>query len=292
MHLTDLARTLIPRPVRNFCRSPRASFRWLRHELAFALGHRPTWRVTPDWEVRCHPASLITFRTHSEDEEFREELAGFIRSCRPGMTLLDVGSHYGLFTLAAVRYGGPSSRVLAVDPSLVCNRILRSNLRLAGSAGQVTVVQAAVGDRNGKLPMLTGGPAGQHFLIAADQARPDVRLIPQVTLPELASRMPSPPSHVKIDVEGFEAEVLEGAKGWWGEHRPLVFLELHGDLLRRRGRRPQEVLAALAGDGYRFERRGRPIAADEAAGLEVARLVCRPEARRPPPKPPEPPTCL
>src|SRR5919201_7133393 len=106
MAATTWVRTLVPRPVRNAVRRPRATAAWLWHELAYAVGACPRWRVTPDWEVRCHPASLVSFRAQTEMDQCRRELAGFVRRCTPGMTLLDVGAHYGVFTLAALHYGG------------------------------------------------------------------------------------------------------------------------------------------------------------------------------------------
>ena len=70
----------------------------------------------------CHPVSLSALVGHTDSEETRLEMDGFIRRCTPGMVLVDVGDHYGMFTLTALHYGGASARVVAVDPSPVCTR--------------------------------------------------------------------------------------------------------------------------------------------------------------------------
>ena len=55
-----------------------------------------------------------------------------------------------------------------------------------------------------------------------------------------------------------------------------MFLELHGGILRKSGREPLAVLERLQSYGYRrLEIAGRPVTPAEAAGLDVARIVCR-----------------
>ena len=55
---------------------------------------------------------------------------------------------------------------------------------------------------------------------------------------------------LKIDVEGFEPEVVEGAGAILREHRPRVFCEFNDILLRDRGRSSSELLALFAAVGY------------------------------------------
>src|SRR5262249_17543509 len=60
------------------------------------------------------------------------------------------------------------------------------------------------------------------------------------------------PDLLKIDVEGDEYEVLLGAERLLRERKPAICLELHLDLLERRGTSPRLVVALLDSHGYRF----------------------------------------
>jgi hypothetical protein len=91
----------------------------------------------------------------------------------------------------------------------------------------------------------------------------------------LAKRTGLLPSHIKIDVEGFEDEVLQGGQELLKNTAPILFLELHAALLRARERKPEDILERLREWGYhRFERNGRPLSAQELATADVVRLVC------------------
>lgn len=182
-----------------------------------------------------------------------------------------------MFALAAVQYGGVATRVLAVEPSQAAERLIKSNVRLAGAEAQVEVLVAAAGDRDGVLGMLTTGPGGEDFVVAADAPRRDSVPTPMLSLALLGGRVPGV-THLKIDIEGFEAEVLSGGWEYLRASRPVLFLELHGDILRQRGKDPAALLAGLDQCGYRrLECHSQSIDAATAAGLSVARLVRLPE---------------
>lgn len=275
--LRNRLRRLVARPIRNFLRSPSATARWLMRETRYCLGHVAVCQVRCDWQVRCHPCSLENFQAHRDNEECRQELEGLIVHCKPKMIFYDIGAHYGSLTLAALRYGGPGTQVVAVDPSPESNRILQINLRLAGVGNRARVFQAAIGKVDGWMPMLPTGPAGAHFWIGADPSRPDVKLSPQITLPTLAKRTGLLPTHIKIDVEGFEGEVLQGGQELLAKTTPILFLEVHAGILRARRRNAETILHRLREWGYRrIERHGRPLSAQEVATCEVLRLVCSP----------------
>ena len=72
------------------------------------------------------------------------------------------------------------------------------------------------------------------------------------------------PELVKIEVEGFEYEVLAGARRLLREHKPAISMELHLDLLERRGQSAAQVVDELRSHGYHFRScRGRPLSASE-----------------------------
>ena len=270
-----MVRRLIPRRLRNFVRRPGVTTRWLAEECKYQFGYAPECTVREGWTVRCHPASLGAFANVSVGDDNAAELDGFVRRCTSGMKLLDVGSNFGLFTLAALKFGGEAARVVAVDPSAYANRVLSANLKLTGHADRVRIVEAAVGERVGELSMLTTGAAGGHYLIASNSARPDAKPTKMTTVSELARAAASPFTHLKIDVEGHEEHVIVGGIDFIREFKPLIFLELHGQILRADGRDPRVVLGLLADCGYRkLEWRGRSIEVDEAAAMDIARLVC------------------
>ncbi|MFW5681117.1 MAG: FkbM family methyltransferase [Pseudomonadota bacterium] len=135
---------------------------------------------------------------------------------RPGDLVFDVGAHVGDRTLAFRRLG---ARVVALEPQPDMARTLRL---VAGWRSRVTIVEAAVGRAPGVLTLHlnrrnpTISTASRAFVQAAEGAagwadeRWDTTVeVPVTTLDALIERF-GRPAFVKIDVEGFEAEVLAG----------------------------------------------------------------------------------
>lgn len=269
----ELLRTLLPRPIRNALRAPARTIESWRLSLHFLLKGHSNYRVREDWEVRCHPVSLVAFRAHTEIEEFQQELDGFVRHSSPGMILLDIGSHYGVFTLAALHYGGPESRVVAVDPSLAAKRIIMANLKLADMMEQVHFIDAAVGATTGTLSMLSTGAAGDYMLVSSSQRR-DATQITMHTIPSIIEMTGRKPTHIKIDVEGYEDQVIEGGKAYLEQQQPKIFLELHSKIMRDAGKSPEYLLSSLLDIGYAFERYGMSITVTDAVNMDICRLVC------------------
>lgn len=274
--MKQLLRKIVPRPLRSAARKPGSTLAWAWHDLQHRLGRSSSIQVTGEWRVRCHPASRIVFEVHRDEHEFRDELSAFVRACTPNMMLLDVGAHLGFFTLAALHHGGPGARVIAVEPSAPARRILAANLHLAGSADRVTIVAAGLGSVAGGLAVLTTGAGGLNQMVRPHSPRPDTVEISTLRLDDLVADRGVEPTHVKIDVEGFEKAVLEGGRAYLARRRPVVFLELHGALLRQMGDDPAETLSLLEHCGYRvFESHGAGVSPHEAAAADLIRLVCR-----------------
>ena len=60
------------------------------------------------------------------------------------------------------------------------------------------------------------------------------------------------PDLLKIDVEGYEYEVILSSQDLLTAYKPKIHLELHLDLLKRRGKEPKHILSLLDEIGYRL----------------------------------------
>ncbi len=252
--LTTAVRAAVPRSARNWMRDPVRTFQWGIDQARFALGRRERLELRPGWVLRAHPLAVrCAYAAQTVDPEQRAELDAFLGTCTPGMRLLDIGAHFGVFSLAALHYGGLASRVVAVDPSNTATKMIDLHARLNDCADRLRVVEACAGEAPGERGMLDTGVIGAGYFVAAEAGREfrDLSRVAVVSVDSLCARLRFRPTHLKIDVEGDELEVLRGAAAvLGGDAPPTVFLELHNDILRSRGQDPEAVLERLTRAGY------------------------------------------
>jgi FkbM family methyltransferase len=143
------------------------------------------------------------------------------RFVRPGDVALDIGANLGVITLLLSRLVGPSGRVHAFEPQPRMVELLRRSLE-RNERRNVMVHDVALGARDAEMALtLCEGNAGAASLVrsvGAKTLRVPVRTLPAYLVAEKRVRF------VKIDVEGYELEVLEGARPWIEVSPPDVIL--------------------------------------------------------------------
>ena len=176
----------------------------------------------------------------------RGKQAELVRILRAGDAFLDVGAHSGLYTLLGARLVGAQGRVYALEPAPANLAMLDHHLEL-NRLHNVTVIRAAAGARPASASFASGDSSYTGRLGEGDLT---VRV---EQLDDLLERdLIRPPKLIKIDVEGAEADVLEGARRLLETARPIVLLATHGDRAR------QLSTQALEAAGYRLRSLGTP----------------------------------
>lgn len=142
---------------------------------------------------------------------------------KPGAVFLDVGAHVGFYTLLASMLVEKTGRVIAFEPFPRNITYLEKHLRLNG-VQNVTLFKAAVSDHPGTTTFQEGPSSAMGQI--SDEGNLVVEL---VSLDDLYLKGIIPlPDFLKIDVEGAELSVLNGARRILAEASPTIFLATHG----------------------------------------------------------------
>lgn len=150
-----------------------------------------------------------------------ESMAAWLAVARPGVVMLDVGAYTGLYAISAALRGAD---VHAFEPSLDAHARLCRNVYANAVPHRVTAHRKAAGRSPGRAAL--HAPAVR--LTSASRAVPDPDGgVEVVTLDSLAPA--APVAALKVDVEGSEPDVLEGAVGILIRYHPLVIAEAHTD---------------------------------------------------------------
>ncbi|MEX2582353.1 MAG: FkbM family methyltransferase [Gemmatimonadota bacterium] len=183
----------------------------------------------------------------------------FERWVEPGSHVLDVGAHVGYYTLLSARLAGPEGRVCAFEPDPRNCAHLRRHLAINRLAN-AEVVQGAVSNEDGVARFRFGSGSGTGHL--SDDGTIEVETL---SLDAFCGLRGLQPDFIKIDTEGAEVRVLEGARRTLLAHRPAIVLSTHGSELHR------ECITILRGLGYRLA----PITG--GAVEATSELICTPD---------------
>jgi len=151
----------------------------------------------------------------------------------PEGCFFDVGAHIGLYSLVASRLVGPKGRVVAFEPDPWNAQLIREHATRNGISN-VSVAQVAVWRSEGEVRFRRGGDprtgkSSRRGAVVGSEVAPgtgEIISVQAVSLDRFAAGNCSP-RLIKIDVEGAECEVLEGAAGLLAETKPTLICEVH-----------------------------------------------------------------
>lgn len=212
-------------------------------------------RLTIDqggFRLRFHPTALsaaLWIDPHDRDADYR-----FLEAVlEPGNVVVDVGANIGNTALAAASRVGASGRVVAFEPHPRTHAFLLENVALNG-ARQVEVHNAAVGAKAGTVKFTSLSADDINRVLGPGEADSGLT-VPVRTLDEALAALPRI-DLLKIDVEGYERSVLEGASAVLGRTECVFYESVESDCARE-GYSTADLVDLLASRGFTILRRTR-----------------------------------
>ena len=196
-----------------------------------------------------------------------EVITGLVR---PGDVTIDAGAHFGYLALHAARATGPGGEVHAfeIDPRLLAP--LRRHVELNG-VPWLRVVDQALTDVEGELrlrmPAQRGWATVRDDWLFSDSPTVPVRSTTLDAYVRNADIEPARISLIKVDVEGSEPELLQGARETLVSTDAAVLVEVFAERLDATGHSLAELDEEMARHGYerRSIRAGRRLRLDAPA---------------------------
>lgn len=143
----------------------------------------------------------------------------------------DVGANLGYFSILISHLVGPGGWVVAFEPMPDTVEVLKANIRM-NALTNISVVGAAVGDRSGSVELLS--QPNQSFTKTASvigyrlEGSAQRTSVPSMRLDDFIAGGERLPDVIKIDVEGGEFGVLNGAREMLSKGKPTLIVEIHG----------------------------------------------------------------
>ena len=168
----------------------------------------------------------------------------------PGDVVYDVGANVGLYTILLALVVGEQGRVVAFEPEPRHFHHLRDNIRL-NQLTNIRCFNMALGKQKGRATLHPGRVIGGSSLVPGVGDTGSGTIVEVVTGDEWASAENLPPPRlVKIDVECYEYEVLQGLCSTLAQPAcEYVCCEVHPSLLPGETR-PEDVLDLLTSLGF------------------------------------------
>jgi FkbM family methyltransferase len=214
-------------------------------------------------KLRWHGLRSMTRRGFSFETDFDADDVGHILYCygcldywdemaihrlvKPGAVCFDIGAHIGYYSLLFSAAVGPDGLVFSYEPVPQTFSFLSRNVS-KNLARNVAIHQLAIGASEGTVQMACGGELPLGWSRVRDSGGMEVRCS---TVDAEVSRLKlTRVNFVKVDVEGYEPKVFEGAENTLARFRPSVMFEVNESALRDQGAEATRISNILASHGY------------------------------------------
>lgn len=196
------------------------------------------------------------------ENDYEQENYHFLqKQLKPGMQVLDIGAHLGLFSSCSSKLAGKEGKIICFEPTPGTYSVLKETLRL-NHCDNVIAVQAAVSAAEGRATFYVSDTAACNSNSLVNN-KPEKDLhgyeVELVTIDGIAAQYSLQPDLIKIDAEGAELDVLRGGQKTLTEYKPVLILGLHPDFIQKKGDSLDAIWDLLMKYQYRVQLDGKDL---------------------------------
>ncbi len=197
--------------------------------------------------IVSNPNELSIYQSLDGEKSFLQK---FLNRINDKTVFYDVGANIGMYSLCAAKYKISPKFIYSWEPEPFNFKRLKENIDLNGIKN-ITAFPIALGSENTVLGLRTD--AKEPGSLTPSLTRESSRSVSvQVARGDdwVSEKKLQLPSIMKIDVEGYEFNVLKSFKKTINESKPIIFLEIHPFFLKKLGIEKEQVLNFLYSLNY------------------------------------------
>lgn len=187
---------------------------------------------------------------------------------KPGMVAIDIGASFGILSFTMSKLVGEEGKVYCFEPSFYMFRKLERGIKL-NRFTNIVPEKLALSDSR-RIETIVTKKFGE---IGSNKKNTETEKISFITLDEYVEKKKIPSiEFIKIDTDGYEAEIIRGAKKCIKDNHPLMVIEFRKETVK-------ELIELLTDLGYNFYTEGMVVYSKEKlikkANKEVFNVVVK-----------------
>lgn len=148
---------------------------------------------------------------------------------KSGMTVIDIGSNIGYYAILESRLIGKLGKIFSIEPSPINFELLKENLELQDEKN-FELYNLAIGDKNEEIEFLVSKKSNWSKIKEKTDiiGENEVIKVFSKTLDEFCEQNKIESIDlIRMDVEGYEFNIIDGAKKTLKKFKPTIMMEIH-----------------------------------------------------------------
>jgi len=247
---------LIPRPVQKFM-----GYSFLGTKLLQRLkrsGSKTEFDIDYGLKIYLELSNPFTWDLVLGKDLEKDVKREFSQNINEGDTVIDVGAHIGEYTLLGAKLVGTNGSIISVEPARDTIKSLKENIIL-NDFKNCLVIEKAVGEKVETKSLYKVSKEDVYGYLdqyvknkkLTKQSEIDVTTIDEIVLSENLNLV----NLLKIDVEGFEYEVLLGCNDTLKKNKiKKIIIEIHSEFLKAKGMNEDLIYTFLKKHGFKIKK--------------------------------------